>query len=484
MENRGIRLVVAQIICLLVLYSLRPFIFHTDDAFITYQFAQNLSKGIGYVYHPQFLPLQGSSSPLHVVLLALLGAILPVSVDEIGFFLGALGAGFLAFALLELALSGADSLRPKPITWLIAATPLTFFTASMLSFGLEVVWAALALVLLGASVAKGRAGWAVTTAVLMILIRPDWAFFLVPAGLAAMIFQGWRTVLWWIPASIGITLYFYASYLYFGEALPFTWIAKLYIPKEISGVLSWVSFSQTFWGAAVSLATYTLIIILASLGWHKAQLIQRRLMLVYLLMLGFAIAYTLILRYKGAPMMPWYFVSVVAIASALAMVALSMFSKGLLIMCVPMMVVAHFLAFANTSQVAAAGINKRGHEDRREAIGRWLAENDPKINTRSVVAFEVGKIAFYSQAKVYDILGLISREGVEGMKLRDPSLLVRKIQPDYVVGCDCPNYFPMSFLKDPRFSEKYKVVFSMDDYRVWKRSNHDNEELKNGMRND
>lgn len=74
------------------------------------------------------------------------------------------------------------------------------------------------------------------------------------------------------------------------------------------------------------------------------------------------------------------------------------------------------------------------------------------------------------QAKVYDILGLVSRNGVEGTKRNDPGYLIRSIEPDYVVGCDRPAYLPMSFIADPQFRSSYKMVYIRDDHRVWRRS--------------
>ena len=111
----------------------------------------------------------------------------------------------------------------------------------------------------------------------------------------------------------------------------------------------------------------------------------------------------------------------------------------------------------------------RGHQDRLEWMGRWLAENDRNVSSADVVAYEVGKIAYFSGARVYDILGLVTVDGVEGMRKNDPGLLVQQKSPKYVIGCDCPSYLPMSFIRRGEFQRRYHIVFSHEDYRIWKR---------------
>jgi hypothetical protein len=462
------RLLAALTIGISASYLLRPLVYHTDDAFITYQFARNLASGSGYVYHPQFLPLQGSSSPLHVAILGLLGSLLPVGIDELGFLLGALGTGLLAFILSEFAAAGFVPPGKRRPTWL-AAAPLTFFTASALSFGLEAVWAALLLVTIAAAVAGGRPRLAAVMACALILVRPDWGFFLLPSALAGLLFHGRRSLLWWIPSAVVLSVYLLASRLYFGEAVPFTWLAKMHIPDEVSGVLSWPRFLRAYWGVSATLAVYVLVVAASLVFWRDLTRERRRLLTVCLLLLIFAVVYTLILGVNGAPDMPWYFVAPVTMAAAAAMSSLPTLRRTPLAMAVPLIVASHILAFASISQAASIGVNKRGHEDRREVIGRWIASNDQKASARSVAAFEVGKIAFYSRAKVHDILGLVSREGADGMRSLDPGRLVRTFRPDYVTGCDCPDYLPMSFLEESYFRDAYRLVFSRDDYRVWRR---------------
>ena len=50
-----------------------------------------------------------------------------------------------------------------------------------------------------------------------------------------------------------------------------------------------------------------------------------------------------------------------------------------------------------------------------------------------------------------------------------PGLLARLVAPDYVIGCDCPDYLPMQFIASAEFRRQYRIVFSQEDYRVWRR---------------
>lgn len=457
--------VIVAITAIGLCYFLRSVIFHTDDAFITYQFARSIASGHGYVYHEGFQPLQGSSSPLHVMVLALLGALTPLPLDEVGYALGALGAGLLSAVFFCVQQESGTTTTKESV--LAAAASATFLVPAWLSFGLETVWAGLMLVACMIAIAKIRLGWAVWAGVTMVLIRPDWGWFVPPLALLAGLRMGWRSVLWFAAPLLALLCFFLWSWFSFGEALPFSWIAKLEIPAEVSGTVSWLQFMQSYNGVAFLLFFCSTV---ALVGWILNRRGERSFLLSALLvLLCWSLLYTAVLAYKGAPNMPWYYISTIVIAGLATMVASKQLSAPLRVAVLALFVVSNTTALWSISERFSTGIDRRGANDRREHAGRWLASNDTAASIRSVVAYEVGKIAYYSGAKVYDVLGLVSREGVEGMKLKDPGLLVRKLRPDYVVGCECPGYLPMSFNQEPIFRREYEVVFSKDDYRVWRR---------------
>lgn len=448
-----------------ICYVFRSAIFHKDDAFITYQFARQIADGHGYVYHLAFAPLQGSSSPLHVTVLAVLGALTPLPLDEIGYALGALGAGLLAAVLFRAQTQAAAT---PGSNLLAAAACATFLVPAWLSFGLETVWAGLMLAACAIAVAQARLGWAVWASVAMVLVRPDWGWFVPPLALLAGLRIGWRSVVWFAAPAFVLLLYFLLGWLYFGEALPYSWIAKLEIPAEVSGTVSWLRFAQSFEGVAVLLC---FCVAAALAGWVSGRRAGERsfLLTALLVLLCWSLLYTAVLAWKGAPNMPWYYVSTVVIAGLAAMTGIAQLRAAPRAAALALFVAVNGAGLWSISDAFSTGIDRRGHADRREHAGRWLAANDAAAGTRSVVAYEVGKIAYYSGARVYDVLGLVSREGVEGMKRKDPGLLVRTLRPDYVIGCECPGYLPMAFSQGPTFGKEYELVFSKDDYRVWRR---------------
>lgn len=455
-------------------YYLSDFYFHTDDAFITYTFAMNLAQGHGIVFHLTFEPIQGSSSFLHTVLLAGLSKMTFLPVHVVGMLLS-VTSYVASLVTLIIIMYRHTPVNNKAILMVVFILSIFFQLPLIFSLGLETTFIMFLLLLCLYSILGKKP---VNTAILLCLIpitRLDYLFFC-----PALLFISYlvqkdlkKSVLTVVPA-IFITLgYVCFSKIYFGEFVPFTWIAKRYFPPSVSGLMSWTNlFSSNpsllvMFSVFCIASTYTLL----RVKIHKSDTV----FLSFLLLAITSFLYDTVLELTGAPNMPWYYVPTFSFLYYMCVYIFSQVFRnrklaGLLLITglAALNVWVNFdISQPLVYKEGNVRINKLGHNDRREKIGVYLRDNVKGIETKKVLAFEVGKIPYYSGAKVFDTLALVSREGLEGLITKDAGITFRRIDPDYVVGPNNPRYFCMTFLNSKYFKEHYYKIKQFDDYVLW-----------------
>jgi arabinofuranosyltransferase len=97
----------------------------SDDAFITYRYAENLAGGHGFVFSRGAAPVQGTTTPLYTALLAL-GARLGADIPALSLVLGATALAAAAGLVVLLArdlgalaagVAAALAWSASPLTW-------------------------------------------------------------------------------------------------------------------------------------------------------------------------------------------------------------------------------------------------------------------------------------------------------------------------------------------------------------------------------
>lgn len=233
------RLALAFPYLLLLLGAYSVFCVTTDDPFITYRYAANLLAGHGPVFNIGER-VEGFSSPLHLLLMALLLKIAP-SVDIL-FKAKLLGLGLAALALWQtgrLARAAGLTEGESLLAQILVAVNNNFALAAV--NGMETTLAlclVLAAVLAFGCEVEGRGG--VRSALLLflaLLARPD-AALLFAALLAVRIMLTLRRRLpWWdtlgwtsafLLPTAGLLL---ARFAYYGQIVPNTYYAKQVTPE-------------------------------------------------------------------------------------------------------------------------------------------------------------------------------------------------------------------------------------------------------------
>lgn len=465
--------------CAGFLLVLKNHYYHYDDAFITYTFSRNLAEGHGFVFHPDFSPVQGSSSFFYTILVAAISGVSSIDAHVVGGVLSPLCFCFMIAAVATLATRDLPNGRTGARLALFSLG-LTFQAPLALSFGMETCLATGLLLFALLYMLAGRNSPAALCLLMIPLTRLDYLFYFPALGILALVFRNSvpATFRLFAPASVVTACYLIFARFYFGEYVPHTWIAKAYFPPTVSGVISWISLFDRYPSLLVFIIIGSCVILyaLVSRGRSKplAPLLTRGHTGWALLLLTItSFLYTLVLRWKGAPMMPWYFVTTLVLFFALMCRALAVATIRPVILAVLVLAVSGLGAYGGkkiTSHYHRGMLNKLGHHDRREKIGMFLRDNFSSIDRRTVLCYEIGKIAYYSRAAVYDVLGLVTPEAISGLKAKDPAITLKSLSPDFVVGTMRPDYFPMMFLSSVYFARNYSSLKEIDRYLIWRRN--------------
>jgi len=409
-----------------------------DDPFITYRYADNLARGLGFVYNPGERVLS-TTTPLFALLLALLAHLWP-DLPRVAVLLGAatLAGGGLCLRALGRSWhspwAGLAGLLlyptfPAVVTTLGSETPLYLFLCL----------AALA------AYARERYGWTAALCAGAVLVRPDGA--LVPLVLAAHYLlrrrpaqgQGvpWRALL----AFAGLTLPWLAfSLWYFGSPLPATLFSKQHQGQMMisQGFAAGLARTAQLYAAAWPFGLEGLLLGmgLAMLAWRFRS---------WALLLSWTFAYALAYGALGVTSYFWYYAPLVPMT--VAGVGLGLDGLQRLLARLRKGVWATALSLALLAiLLLGQGRNlweRSQHPDTRVAayiaVGRWLAANTTQ--TATVGALEVGIIGYYARRPMVDFAGLIQPEVAAQLQAattyEDAALwAMKRYGPQYLVLID------------------------------------------------
>ena len=255
MTRRWQHLALAVFVAVVTWFGWNALWFMTDDAYIHYRYVSNSIAGRGLVWNPApFLPVEGYTSYLWVMLLRTQWAITGLQPPEVANLLGllfgygtlALGAAMLGrmtlpgvgprqrFVLLALVLCGTATNRTF-VTWLSSGLETSLFTFCM-------TW----WVYCGLTPPNRRgAAWVTTfstAAALAYLARPDGLLAVFGTLLVITADRRGRCRLAWAAPLLAVPTHFLWRHAYYGEWLPNTYYAKVVEPWPESGVRYALSF--------------------------------------------------------------------------------------------------------------------------------------------------------------------------------------------------------------------------------------------------
>ncbi len=451
-----------------------------DDAFVTYRYAANLARGLGFVYNPGERVLS-TTAPLYGLLLSLparLGLDLPL----VGNVLGGLCIGAGAALLAAYALRQGQ----RTVAWLAGAL---YLLAPLLWLALGMETALLLALALAAFVAdaRDRPGWAGIWLGLATVTRYD-------AALLALLLFAWRAARRrrppWRMALAGIAvaapvLIFLT--LSFGSPLPVTLFAKRgQTAVGVTGFFAGTSYLGglgillTGWLAQAPLYALSGLFLVA--GFIRA-LRRQRWALVFV---GWAVLHAAAYQWLGVAPYFWYYAPLVpatVLLLALGGAGLVETAGKLNPALRPPALVAASALLLFPPVWSLAGIARGLHAplpepntalskvlpeakvDVYRRVGEWLAAETPAAATVGVS--EVGVMGFSSDRPMVDFLGLIQPAAAAALARGDPAWTLQTYQPDYLALTAINPLYNLDPRGDAWFQAAYRPVQRFDDARFW-----------------
>jgi arabinofuranosyltransferase len=489
--------------------------FPLDDSWIHAQFARNLALGHGFSYNPG-VPASGSTAPLWTLVLSAGYAVTgnPVLSAKV------IGVVFLALSVvLVYMLVGVITTDARQALFAAVVTAsLSRLVWAGLS-GMEVTLA-VTLTLAGilAHVTYGRLGdkrQYVSTVLfgLATLARPECAAFFAAAVLDRALsgtLVRWRELAardWLVPVAVHVAIFalIVAPFVVFSKVfglglLPNTAYAKALLwNRGLIAALSTGSFKELVRSFTVhpfdyylsflqeSLSNNPILFIFAAFGFLRLVLSipyqeesRCRSFIIPLSVIVFPLAIGIIVPFGTASYQEGRYAAPVAplmlIIGTIGLYEAARYGAGILsrakFMGRPATVVMErslvwlFMVLALSAQVRTAWYRAKNYgrevdniEDMQVTLGRWIDRELPE--GAALAVNDVGAIAYFSERKVFDTVGLISPDVlsyIETYDSRDRAILafIADVRPDYAVLF--PDWYPRMVEDEQLFEPIHRVV--------------------------
>jgi arabinofuranosyltransferase len=419
----------------------------TDDAYITYQYAKNIADGNGFVFNVGDQRALGTSTPLYAGLLAL-GARLGISIPLLS-----IGIGILATsAALSLVVC---------IAWefgFLSAGLVVGLTASVaqLYWRWEGMETPLYLALILSSIWTAFRGWGsvgVSLAAAATITRLDGLAVLVAVGLFLALDRrwSWRTI---APGAGLLASWLIIATLLFGSPVPTSGVAKMLHDRHISGRFSVASpdfvnqvlpitrlipasaFSDHRSLKAVFCGLFFMILVAC-----VALLRPRRLVTLLALWLVFYLGGYQLLRlpdfewYYGPPAIVLALFLWMGLQAAVRFGTDSIHWPGRLVAPAASWTIAIAMLVVLIVGTPLYTTNHSRRDSAHVLAARWLRQHATPGDT--VVAYEIGALAYLSGLRTIDLLGLTDPDTRVHLRAGDFAWAIREL-PTYVFSGERP----------------------------------------------
>jgi hypothetical protein len=489
----------------------------TDDAFITYTFARNLSLGYGISWYPGGPPVYGSTTFTYTVILALAGY-LGSDILTTSMVLGALFWS-LSYVLVYIIAKDKVGIVPSLLILLlgsVASIRIVFQSLGM-EAGLYTFLALLSFVLY----ARERLRLALIVCALLIMTRLDGA--LVPALILSHYvlagssplskrMVGLARAAW--PMTLVLATWLVFLQLYFGTVLPNSFRAKLLYGEEIGhpfqpllyldflnpirspgGVPFGFRSEVGLWVFYAGLLVAGLFILVAGVGVVRAAYQWRNPWALVLLWIPF---YVTMFYVSGMRSARWYYVPLFPVlyfsfvygarwlVERLPRGSHSHRSAFFMPAASVILLVYGALLISGMSEtyhrISSDPFGERAFQtDRHHVLAKVIRRDmqDQGLERTSVMAFEVGYIGYYVPGRVHDILGLVSPDVVKkGGFRKNPLYILEHHKPRYAaITVTKRNPATGPIARSEEFQDNYKVIYTRvkegapTPYKVFRRTN-------------
>lgn len=472
-----ILILIVEIIVFIKFYINRNYFF--DDTLIYARYIKNFTNGNGLVYNKGDY-FNGLTSPLFTYINLLINSIFNIKNQIL--LNNSLGYFFISASIIIIYLI-LKKLRYKLIC--ITSILLLYSLSNIYTFlGMETGLYLFLIFILYYFYLKEKFLLYFITAALLLITRTEGIFFIVTT--VFLFFYEHKKFkkdffLYSIPALLILTLHYGFNFFYYGNILPDSSKAKIYHgishywgdrTNFINGTVEFITYDyknrQLFNQPFRYLYYFILIFIPISIIFKKKNTFDYFLILSNVLLLLFYI-------YFEVPLYLWYiapliFTKIYFIVTGLDYFIYIIFSsrKGRFNLIFPpvLLFTISFLLNYNNRYINFHGIENMQREREYIQISEWI-----KINTRadeSIGTAEIGIIGYYTNRKMIDLCGLISRDNAYYLSKRDLDSWIVKYKPDYILFHD-PKWMIETDI--PLRHKNYFLVenFNFKGYKMYKK---------------
>jgi arabinofuranosyltransferase len=465
-----------------------------DDAFITFRYATNIARGLGFVFNEGERVL-GTTTPLYTLILAFVARIggaeaLPGVARGIGALADA-GTTVVLYALSLRIWSNRAMATCTAVVFLFSPLGVIHGNCGMESS----LFAFLMLFALERFTAE-RHAQALTLGAIALLTRPEAVLVLGMLGVGMLLKR--RRVRWvaLVPGAVLLLAWCVFAWAYFGGVTPNSMRAKWHIfneAGETSPVRRILAFSnlgyvRMFWGSFLSLSyekeawknflPFILVLGVFVLGAREVWIRRRDVIVVPLFAILFSGAYSV----SSTQMFTWYLVPLIApmffglaagvkscgdqMARRLARDERSPLARAipvlfLVVFCLPQVAFWGTVNWGFPCYLQNTLISEEREETYRQAAR--LIEEDGNKERKTVMATEIGALGFEGlDLRIIDVAGLVTPEMREiyaanrAINNRVSPLLLERFRPDYVVCLK--EYFSADLTRAPEKTPGYEVM--------------------------
>lgn len=432
-----------------------------DDNFITYRYADNLSRGQGLVFNPGERVL-GTTAPGYAVLLAALAWI----TAGLGLAIGVPEWGTIVAAVSLVVVAGLFALALRRC----GHSPLPALGFAMLSFASRVdlhllgaeAFPVLALVIAAAWLLSVRkAPWAAGVAIgLAMAFRLDAGIAATALGLVEWhrrrrfpiafaatgmgIVTGWMILLW----------------SYFGQVVPNTLGGKKALAEVPYSLREWQTIATALplpWAVVLLLGVVLGLAVIIREGWWRHPIV---------LALGIWIMmHEVVYRAIGVWFAPWYFLHTWhALLALYALAAGWLAAKLGARQWLSTLATATLLAPVMVPAVVWAGQNWRTPIQTNYAIYRAVGEHLAQHTEpgATVLALEIGIVGYFGERPILDYGALVSPRFTAAKFAKTRPGLAVELAPDVIVAIT-GNLMIGEVLEQPEISERYIETATFED---------------------